>query len=554
MKKRFAKITKEDTAAVAIIVAIMITVFIGLLAFVVDIGYMYEMRRQLQSAADGAALAGMMEKIYESDDAKVLEVIEDYAEKNDLIDNSIDLEVLGSPETEITEEYVLVSVRKVTKRFFAPAAFGSAGSQYIYAQAKAQRVFITGGKGLVPWGVATINPLKAEASVNDTTIPLDKVILAEDLKSGLPTLASADGGTEALKGMMLASAVGDTAWEGLLPISGPADGNGSLVNVTIYNSQGFAEVFTGVGSIVVHGPDDVVTNVWLEDNVRSEGQTTNLWVHSAEKPSARIDNVKYSAFFETVSGSGIWWAEITAPHNTETLETFEVEVSVGNDKFINAARLIVRGQSSPIESIDFGPLHFSAAGGATPISVKMRDLEVGKVYDLKVSGDPESGNFAALDLSNVYRDGVNVGVGGPGDYLDNIILFPGEIMIGDIISTNPGNMAQPTIAHINERLSTDEDGYNSYEAWLGGDPPKPAGCRRLLAVPIIERIERLNGKSEVIVVSIAQFYLEDYEKIDNNQVNITGVFLKHFLKGIYDTEQPASGLFTEKAILVKPSY
>ncbi|MCK4268340.1 MAG: hypothetical protein KAX16_05875, partial [Actinomycetia bacterium] len=59
--------------------------------------------------------------------------------------------------------------------------------------------------------------------------------------------------------------------------------------------------------------------------------------------------------------------------------------------------------------------------------------------------------------------------------------------------------------------------------------------------------------------SIAQFYLEHYEKggVDekgNPKVNITGIFLKHFLKGIYDTKPPPTGLFSEKAILVKPGY
>lgn len=52
---------RDERGAVAIIVAAMIAALIGVLALVVDVGMLYQQRRQLQTAVDSAALAAAME-------------------------------------------------------------------------------------------------------------------------------------------------------------------------------------------------------------------------------------------------------------------------------------------------------------------------------------------------------------------------------------------------------------------------------------------------------------------------------------------------------------
>src|SRR5512140_3223154 len=51
----------EDEGAVAVIVAVLLVVFLLLAALAVDLGYFFNVRRQLQSAADAGALAGCLE-------------------------------------------------------------------------------------------------------------------------------------------------------------------------------------------------------------------------------------------------------------------------------------------------------------------------------------------------------------------------------------------------------------------------------------------------------------------------------------------------------------
>ncbi len=528
MRQRCSAIVKEESAAVAIIVAILVTVFIGLLAFVVDIGYIYEMRRQLQSAADAAALAGMIEKIEGATDSEVLDEAREYALKNDLIDNSASLEVLDSPpHTEINDSYVMIGVRKPANMFFAPAVFGI-NSRMIYAQAKAKRVFVTGSTDLVPWGVTTLRATDMEAEVSGN------IISFEDL--------------------------GEDTWRGWLPVLAAADGQGDLIDLKIYNSQisdgrGFPQIFEGVGSIVVHGEADGVTNVKLKDNVIGPNEFTYLYVDTTDTPKASVGNQNYPASaFTFDTEENMYRAKIYAPQITETLETFEVKITAGSSHFTNAARLIVRAANSPIESIDFGPLHFSNAGGFAEIIVRMRDFEFEESYDLKVVSNPEAGNFNALDFRYIYRPPTydNVGVSGSAsDYYDNIILYPGEIKIGDIITTKTGNLSGPqTTQAIEEKIG---DCSYSYEAWRDVYG-KPSGCGRIISVPIVERIERITGQSDVVVVSIAEFYLENYEKVGGENVNITGVFLRYFMNGEYSDTPPESGLYAETVRLDKPLY
>ena len=60
MQNIFKKVIKEN-GQVAVIVAITIIALVGMLTYVIDVGSMYETRRNAQTAADSAALAGVQE-------------------------------------------------------------------------------------------------------------------------------------------------------------------------------------------------------------------------------------------------------------------------------------------------------------------------------------------------------------------------------------------------------------------------------------------------------------------------------------------------------------
>ena len=65
IKSLFRRVRDDRRGSVAIIVAIAMIAVIGICAVVVDVAYVYSVRRQLQNATDQAALAGA-QKVYES--------------------------------------------------------------------------------------------------------------------------------------------------------------------------------------------------------------------------------------------------------------------------------------------------------------------------------------------------------------------------------------------------------------------------------------------------------------------------------------------------------
>ncbi len=53
--------TANERGQVAVIAAILMVAFVGMMAFAIDTGSVYETRRNLQTVADSAALAGVQE-------------------------------------------------------------------------------------------------------------------------------------------------------------------------------------------------------------------------------------------------------------------------------------------------------------------------------------------------------------------------------------------------------------------------------------------------------------------------------------------------------------
>src|SRR3990172_12371733 len=132
---------RSESGVIAVIIAFAVAALIGFTAFVVDVGYLYEVKRQLQSAADAGALAGAQELINESTDEDILNVAEDYAKRNDFpSDSDPVLSMLGAPYTEIGDNYVKVTVEKEVNLFFA-RIFGITSST-VNAKAKAQVFYL----------------------------------------------------------------------------------------------------------------------------------------------------------------------------------------------------------------------------------------------------------------------------------------------------------------------------------------------------------------------------------------------------------------------------
>jgi hypothetical protein len=329
------------------------------------------------------------------------------------------------------------------------------------------------------------------------------------------------------------------------------------IDLTVYNSQDFPITYEDVGSIVVHQAGDAVTDVTLDDYTLAPGETTNLNVLTTDgnAPSAKVGGINYnqSAFSADGANPNLFHALITAPASDAPLETFAVDVN--NNDFRNAARLVVRTTNSPVDDIGFESLHFTTGGGTTSIDVTMNEFTYGEPYYLKVVSNPEAGNFNALDFRYVWHPpdytwnhGANDSAA---DYYDNLSgTYPGEIHIGDIIKTQPGNMSAVQTEHaLDERIGSCTHTFETWEA-----DGKPADCGRLVTVPIVEHIEHFTGKTDVIVYAIAEFFLESYEKVPGDKFDITGRFIQYAHTGTYQDDPPDSGLYMETVRLDRSDY
>lgn len=520
---------RGEGGAYAVISALVIVSFIGLVAFSTDVGVSYYYRAQAQAAADAAALAGMQEMLKGGSSSEILAKAEEYSILNDLsghqgTPNALAME-FGAPGTVIGSDYLQVEVRKHANYFFAPVfsllSAGDYSGGTIRAQALARRVYITGLGNLVPWGAGQIKATRIVAHVEDA------------------------GSVE------LTNSGGDT-WTGTLPVPDDDDDDGHLVDLSIYNGQDFPVTFDAVGSVFVHDDDDTFSDAYLSQQTVLEGGSTTLFVRASEPPSsARVGSTQYNGF--TDLGGGLYSRAVSAPGDIDgTIEMLPVQVKFGgSDTYDDVTSLVARKATHPVQDITITNGHQPSGSPAT-ISVTMQDLVKGVEYDLKVASDPEAGNFNALDYRYItHPDGSEHGQNDTAaDYYDNVELgYQGMIHLGDVIQTKTGNLSGPTTTkRLNTRFSL-----CSYTTFGGWDAAGRPGCTRVVIVPIVERIEKMTGTSDVIVIEFGAFFVTEYGT-DGGGSNVRGIFIDYAVPGQYTTTPPDSDIYLETSRLEMPGY
>jgi len=137
---------KED-GQVAVIVAIIIIVLIGMVVLVVDVGSLYEDRRHLQTVADASALAGAQD-LPEDPDKAVLKAI-DYANSNGVAISPSDVQI--STTLVVNDTITVTPVDPNAKLYFASVL--GVNSASVRATATATACSPDEISNLVPWGV-----------------------------------------------------------------------------------------------------------------------------------------------------------------------------------------------------------------------------------------------------------------------------------------------------------------------------------------------------------------------------------------------------------------
>lgn len=137
---------REEKGAVAVIIAILVVVLVGFAALVVDVGAIYEERRQNQTVADAAALAGAQE-LPDNPSVAVSEAIE-YARLNH---RAITESAVQITKTYVENDTITVNVKSTVNYSFAQVLGFSSGDVPAAATAMVGSPTTFGGAKLMPW-------------------------------------------------------------------------------------------------------------------------------------------------------------------------------------------------------------------------------------------------------------------------------------------------------------------------------------------------------------------------------------------------------------------
>lgn len=143
MRRLIKKIRKEESGQALVMVALLIGVLGGFAALVVDVGYMYAQKSELQSAADAAALAGAI-TLGKTSAADVNGTVVEYLSDN--LDEAYSYNPATDLVIDTANKTVKVSVSQVAPKFFAGII--SSGTTNIHADATADYIKQWDGEAL----------------------------------------------------------------------------------------------------------------------------------------------------------------------------------------------------------------------------------------------------------------------------------------------------------------------------------------------------------------------------------------------------------------------
>lgn len=184
-------------------------------------------------------------------------------------------------------------------------------------------------------------------------------------------------------------------------------------------------------------------------------------------------------------------------------------------------------------AVKVGPA-VSAKGGIRPLAIADQPLIYGQTVILKEEGgDGTNGNYGAVSFDSSYGACV----------FRNYLLYgySGVIRVGDIIETEPGNMAS-SISTVKEVINMDP--YATIDNYKRDSP-------RIWTIPVLRSWD-VSGRDEVEVVGFAQFFIQDIQK-KSGQAEITGKFIKFTTNGEIGEAQTDYGVYGVKMIPVPES-
>lgn len=511
----------NDEGAVAVTFALVFLLLVAFAALAVDVGFWYTAKRQLQSAADAAALAGCRELSEGSGDSVIAQVANVFADQN--FTTPLDAGPVSEvTETEIGSDYVKVTCETDAPVFLSHFIFNE-GTTLIRAQSVAKIGFLAGANAPVPFGLTILR-------------------IGE-----------------------LSGRVGGGAW---LDFSHGADGYWSRtfasaspgpLDLQATNGQGFTEEFPGIVSVGALQSDGRITAMDVDSTTLTEGDGSvrvTVSLRTPLEPGEKLEAEAGGAKVELIlQASGQYVANVPVAYPAKlhpyANQTLTVETGKGNTKESASCTLLLRPSSYIFLDIQAHPAAI-VPGDAVQVSVRTLEFTYNVQYELKVEGGESitPGSFGALAFASLdhsdcgYSNTPPPPITNPGasafeKYIVGDLSF--IIHINDKVDVEPGNMAQSASKGLKDRVQGLD--MLTLAEWEAAGRPN---TKQVLIVPIIERMQDVLGRKQVRVVTFATFLLE--EPIPNHDEPVIGRFVEWTAPGWLVVDDPPPGGLVIEAV------
>jgi hypothetical protein len=533
-----------QSGGVLVLVALSLTVLLGIAALAIDTGNFRAHRRQLQSAADAGALAGAAQLIANPGAVCGAGGRADYYERrnSDLTDghNLIENANLDTSYCEIVNNSVRVKPVESDVPFVFGKVLGFLNTD-ISARARARIVYLTTARGMMPIGVEDLRPKTVQVIRDDTGA------VVASLTSGCGS--SPDGFLYYCGGGTVNSlpAGGVPVHVRVTDVTGTVidfanDGSGNPIGVGWIGTEDVPK--SGATSCACTVKEVYVTQGIADPSLYYPFTTTarsfGVNVHLTNVPNGAQVRVQLNggpgqgAQASRTSGTNAdgQWSTGASAFSTATSEGPEnvtVTVKQGNTTYTShtVQRIYPHDQSTLLYSYTQSGAAFggrfvssSLAAGAPGRTVNFQTAFVtlvkGREIVLKLGGGNAAspGNFGALDLdtnSSWPQYQCYAGNGTP-NFADE--LYHGACTpysIGQQVQTQTGNQVGQIDGGnggLTRRIG------NSPNHWTTTANPPPAGDPRWVNVILVGplSIEALNGNSTTPVVGFGNFYITAYSR------------------------------------------
>jgi hypothetical protein len=551
---------RAQDGAVLLLVAVSLTVLLGMAALVIDIGQFRAHRRQLQTAADSGALAGALQLPPFSDGSNSCSRADSLERQNTNLTDGKNMVINGNLNTSYCE-IIGGSVRVKPVESSVPYTFGRVlgfVSTTIDARARARVVYLTRSTGLLPFGVEDLRPKSVTIIIDKTGQQIPLALCGSQTPEGFPYWCNAGG--NAVTGL---PAGGSTVSLEVV------DNTNKVVDWSaigyIGSDQGLTTGSTAVACTAGQPcvKDVTVVPVSQPGNVdiyypsTSSTQTFDVYAHLTNVANTTNNvNLSYdgtsigATVLSCVSGSTtdcIWHLAATAKGvqrtftsaNNEAPGGQKITVSVGNGGNATATAAPAQHMYSRDDGdilqhwvqdrhyIDpsltaNSPQRFATFNVAFTVLIKGREIT------LKLGGggaQGNSGNYGGLDLDTTNGSGACHGdtSGTPNAAEEVQYGACTPYSIGDPVNTQTGNFAGQVDNGLSARIG------NSPDNWTTTANPPPPGDPRWMSLILVPPITFTNctGNCTTQVVGFGSFYITDYagqQGSNLKQGEVKGIF------------------------------